>query len=77
MGLHQEARAGLMKPSAPVSIPHLDKIDWPVVFISPIVVFYVSHGCINQNYAAGAKQRHHTPVGQADVPIPMAGISVG
>src|SRR5690348_14311568 len=66
-----------MKPSAPVSIPHFDKINRPVVFIGPIVVFHVSYSSIHQNYAAGAKQWHHAPVGRANVPIPMAGISVG
>lgn len=77
MGLHKQARSVLMKPSASVTISHLDKIHGPVVFVGPIVIFDAARTDIHEDHAAWTQEGHHSPGRRADVTIAVARISIG
>jgi hypothetical protein len=76
VGLHQQARAILLKPSAPVTISKFHKIHGPVIFVGPIVIFNAADTDIHENHAAWTQERHHAAVRRANISVTMAGISV-
>src|SRR5690242_5640580 len=60
-------------PAAPVAFANLNKVDWSVIFVGPTRILNVLQLGINQNQAAGAKQRVHSPVVQSHVAVNMPG----
>jgi len=59
MRLHEQANAFPLKPPTAVTVANFCKIQGPIEFIAPIVVFNVPHGGIHEHDAARPKQRRH------------------
>jgi hypothetical protein len=77
MGLHEQARAILLKPTAAVALAQFDKIHGAVVFVGPIIVFDAPHRDVDQDDATRAQDGRHAAIRQPDVTITVPGISVG
>jgi hypothetical protein len=51
--LHDQPRAFLVEPPAAVSIPHLDKVHWPIMLRDPMAIINLVYRTIYKHDASG------------------------
>jgi len=77
MGMHDQLGPIHREPATTIAGTHIHEIDGAVELRTPLAVFDAVHGSVHEDDAAGAEERLHAAVGEANKAVTVLALAVG